>query len=162
MPGKGLCTISYFVKLYLISATLIERMFLFFHLWTQSCSSEVNPSNIIKIKSKSFEQMCDFHKSLMIWNTCHNTLLCIHYDYIRLCLKSESCVCEGTSTSVVCWKCWISFMTPLRLFLMESMDSFWAAEIFLTWEHNAACLALMAFRFSSINAGFSCGHSVNH
>lgn len=52
MPGKGLCTTYYFAKLYLISATLIENLFLF-------STFQLN------------EQLCDFDKSLIIWNTCH-------------------------------------------------------------------------------------------
>ncbi len=83
-------------------------------------------------------------------------------ENMGLCVNRKWPVGEVTSTSVLCWTCWTSFMTQLRLFLMESMDSLCAAAISLAWQHSAACLALMALRFSRITTGFSCRHSVSH
>lgn len=61
----------------------------------------------------------------------------------------------STSTSVVCWNCWIKSMVLARLTLMESIVSFCATPTVTKSEHSTWCLLLIAPSFSRIPARFS-------
>ena len=76
---------------------------------------------------------------------------------------SDVCRGKSTSTSAACCNCCTSCTVVSRCTRMESIDCFCSAAISCTCVHRAACLVLMADRFSSSFTGFSCGHeNVSH